>query len=43
MYPDDRRGLSEVEGVIAVVCRVIGDESCEVDIVVYVKDGNRVK
>jgi hypothetical protein len=43
LYHVDRRGWSEVEGVIVVVCMVIGDESCEVDIVMYVKDGYRVK
>jgi len=43
VYLVDRRGWSEVEGVIIVVCMVIGDESCEVVIVVYVEYGDRVK
>ena len=43
MYPVDRGGWSEVEGVIVVVCMVIGDEGCEVVVVVYVEDGDRVK
>ncbi len=42
MYPVDRRGWSEVEGGIIVVCMFIGDEDCEVVIVVYVEDGDRV-
>ena len=43
MYPVDRKGWSEVEGVIVVVCMVIGDEGCEVVVVVYVKGSDRVK
>ena len=43
MYPVDRGGGSEAEGVIVVVCMVIGDESCEVVLVVYVEDVDRVK
>ena len=43
MYPGDCRGWSEVERVILVVCIVVGDEGCEVVIVVYVKDDDRVK
>jgi len=43
VYPVDCRGWSEVEGVIVVVCMVIGDESCKLVIVVYVKDGDQVK
>jgi hypothetical protein len=43
MYHVDRRGWSKVERVIVVVCMVVGDEGCEVSIVVYVKDGDRVK
>ena len=36
MYHVDRRGWSEVEGVIVIVCTVVGDEGCKVNIVVYV-------
>ena len=36
-------GMPEVEGVIVVVCMVVDDEGCEVDVVVYVKDRDRVK
>ena len=43
MYSVDRSGWSEVEGVIVVLCMVIGDEHCEVVIDVYVEDGDRVK
>ncbi len=43
MYHVDRGGLSKVEGAIVVVCTVVGDEDCEVGIVVYVKDGDWVK
>ena len=43
MYPVYRRGWSKVERVIVVVCIVVGDESCEVGIMVYVKDGDRVE
>jgi len=43
VYLIDRRGWSQVERVIVVVCMVIGDEGCKVVIVVYVKDGDRVK
>ena len=42
MYPVDRRGWPEVEGVIIAVCMVIGDEGCEVVIFVHVEDGDRV-
>ena len=42
MYPVNRKGWSEVEGVIVVVCMDIGDEGCEVVIVVSVEDGDRV-
>ena len=43
VYPGDRKGWTEVAGVIVVVCMVIGDEGCEVVLVVYVEDGDRVK
>ena len=43
MYLVECRGWSEVERVIVVVCIVIGDEGCEVAIVVYVEDGDPVK
>jgi len=43
VYLFDRRGWSEAEGVIVVVCIAVGDEGCEVVVVVYVEDGNRVK
>ena len=36
-------GWLEVEGVVIVVCVVVGDEGCEVFIVVYVEDGDRVE
>ena len=39
----DRRGWPEVEGVIVVVCMVVGDEGCEVSVVMYVKHRDRVK
>ena len=34
MYHVNRGGWSEVEGVVIVVCIVVGDEGCEVVIVV---------
>ena len=43
MYHVGRGGCSEVEGVIIVVCMVTGDEDCEVVIVVYVEDDDRVE
>jgi len=42
-YLADRRGWSEVEVVVVVVCMVIGNEGCEVVVVMYVEDGDRVK
>jgi len=42
VYYVDRGGWAEVEGVIVVVCMVIGDEGCEVVIVVYVEYDDRV-
>ena len=42
MYHVDRGRWAGVEGVILVVCMVIGDEGYEVIIVVYVEDGDRV-
>ncbi len=42
-YLVNRKGWSEVEGVVMVVCMVVGDEGCKVGIVVYVKDCDRVK
>ena len=42
MYHVGRIGWTEVEGVIMVVCMVVGDEACEVGIVVYIKDRDRV-
>jgi hypothetical protein len=39
----DRRGWTEVDGVIVVVCMVVGDEVCEVGVVVYVNDRDKVK
>ena len=43
MYHVNRRGWSEVEGFVLVLCEVVGDEGCEVVIVVYVEDGGWVK
>jgi hypothetical protein len=43
VFPVVRSGWSEVERVIVVVCKVIGDEDYEVVIVVYVENGDRVK
>ena len=42
MYLIGRRGWPDVERVIIVVCMVVGDEGCEVGIVVHVKDRDRV-
>ena len=39
----DRGGWPEVEGVIVVVCMVVGDEGFEVGVVVHVKDRDWVK
>ena len=39
----DRGGWPEVEGMIVVVCMIVGDEGCEVGVIVYVKDRDRVK
>jgi hypothetical protein len=43
MYLVDRREWSEVEGVILVICLVVCDEGCEMAVVVYVEDGDRVE
>ena len=43
MYPIDRRGWSQVEGVIVVECMFFCDQGCKVGIVVYIKDGDRFK
>ena len=43
MYLVDRMRWSEVEGVIVVVCMVVGDEGCEVAVMVYVEDGDRIE
>ena len=43
MYHVDRGGWAENEGVIIVVGMVIGDVGCEVVIVVYVEDSDRVE
>ena len=43
VYHVDRRGWSEVEGFIVAVNMIVGDEGCEVVIMVYVEDGDRVK
>ena len=44
MYHVNRGGWSEVEGaVVVVVGMVVGDEGCEVVIVVHVEDGGWVK
>ncbi len=39
----DRRGRLEAGWVVVVVCMVVGNECCEVGVVVYVKDSDRVK
>ena len=43
MYNVDCRGWSKVKGVIVVVSVVVCDEGCKVRVVVYIKDGDRVK
>ena len=43
MYSVDRRGWSQVEGVVVIVCVVVCDEGCKVGIVVNIKDSDRVK
>ena len=43
MHLVDRRGWSEVEGFVVVVCVAVGDEGCEVGTVMYVKEIDRVK
>jgi hypothetical protein len=43
VYHVDCRGWSQVEGVVVVVCMNVCDEVCKVRVVVYVKDGDRVK
>jgi hypothetical protein len=43
VYHVDRGGWAEVEGVVVVVCMVIGDEGCDVVTVVYVEDGDRLE
>jgi len=43
VYHVDRRRWSEVERVIVVVCLVVCDEGCEVIVVVYVEDCDRVE
>ena len=42
MYLVSRGGWSEVEKVVVVVCMAVGDEGCEVGIVMHVKDRDRV-
>ena len=37
------RGWSEIKGVEVVVCVVVRDKGCEVEVVVYVQYGDRVK
>ena len=34
---------SEFDGVVKIVCMDVGDKGCEVVIVVYVEDGDRVE
>ncbi len=36
-------GRSEVERIVVIVCVVVGDEGCELVIMVYVKDSDWVK
>jgi len=43
VYSVDRRGWSQVEGVVVVVCVVVCDESGEVGILVYVEYGDWVE
>ncbi len=43
MYHVSRGGWSEVEKVVIVLCMVVGDERCELVIVVYVEDGGWVE
>ena len=43
MYSVDRRGWSQVKGVVVVVCVVVCDEGYKVGVVVYIKDSDRVK
>ena len=43
MYHVDCRGWLKVKGVVVVVRVFVCDEGCKVGVVVYVKDGGRVK
>ncbi len=43
MYLVDGGRWSEVERIIVVVCVVVGDEGCEVGVMMYVKDCDWVK
>jgi hypothetical protein len=43
VYHVDCRGWSKVKGIEVVVCVIIRDEGCKVGVVVYVKNGDRVK
>ena len=43
MYHGDGRGWLQVEGVVVVVCVVVGNEGCEVGILVYVEYGDRME
>jgi hypothetical protein len=43
VYRVDSRGWSEVKGFEVVVCVVVCDKGCEVEVVVYVEYGDRVK
>ncbi len=43
MYSVDRRGWFQVEGVTVVVYMIVSNEGCRMGVVVYVKDGDRVK
>ncbi len=43
MYLVDGGGWSEVARTVVIVCVVVGDEGCEVVIMMYVKDRDWVK
>jgi len=43
VYHGDGRGWLEAEGVVVVVCVVVGNEGCGVGILVYVEYGVRVE
>ncbi len=43
MYLGDGRGWLEIEGVVIVVCVIVCDKGCEVGVMMYAENGDRVE